>query len=65
VGLVLTAEVGLFGYRESLAVPYATLSLVIELTGAAVLIVGAEVLALAASARMPRDPSRESVTFPY
>jgi hypothetical protein len=65
VGLVLTAEVGLFGYRESLAVPYATLSLVVELTGAAVLIVGAGVLALAASARMPRDPSRVPVTFPY
>jgi hypothetical protein len=37
VGLLLTVHVGLFGYRESLAVPYAQLSLVVEFTGAALL----------------------------
>jgi hypothetical protein len=44
VGLLLTVYVGLFGYKESLAVPYATSSLVIEFTGAAVLVVAAVVL---------------------
>lgn len=42
-GLLLSAEVGLFGYRESLAVPYAGLSLVIEFTGTAVLLLAAAV----------------------
>jgi hypothetical protein len=36
-GLLLSVYVGLFGYKESLAVPYAQSSLVIELTGAALL----------------------------
>jgi hypothetical protein len=46
-GLLVSSAFGLFGYRESLAVPYATSSLVIEFTGAAVLAV-ATVIALAA-----------------
>ena len=37
VGLLLSVYVGLFGYKESLAVPYARSSLLIEFTGAALL----------------------------
>jgi len=47
VGLLLSVHVSLFGYRESLAVPYAVSSLVIEFTGAAVLVVAALVLLIA------------------
>jgi hypothetical protein len=36
-GLLLSVYVGLFGYKESLAVPFAQSSLVIEFTGAALL----------------------------
>jgi hypothetical protein len=46
-GLLLSVHVSLFGYRESLAVPYAESSLVIEFTGAAVLAVAALVLLIA------------------
>jgi hypothetical protein len=38
VGLLLSAGIGLFGYQESLAVPYAETSLVVEFTGAAVIV---------------------------
>ncbi len=48
VGLLLSAGIGLFGYTESLAVPYAGTSLAVEFTGAAVLMVAA-VIALVAS----------------
>jgi hypothetical protein len=48
VGLLLSANVGLFGYTESLSVPYATLSLAVEITAAFVLVAGAGLLALAA-----------------
>src|ERR1700722_2013443 len=41
VGLLLSAGVGLFGYTESLAVPSAQTSLVVEFTGAAVLVLAA------------------------
>ena len=62
VGLLLTASVGLFGYTESLTVPYATLSLAVEFTAAFVLLVAAVLLALAAPARAAADaapvPSR-------
>ena len=37
VGLLLSASIGLFGYRESLAVPYAASSLTVEFAGSAVL----------------------------
>jgi hypothetical protein len=47
VGLLLSVHVGIFGYKESLAVPYAMSSLVIEFTGAAVLAVAALVLLIA------------------
>jgi hypothetical protein len=46
-GLLVSSAFGLFGFQESLAVPYATSSLVIEFTGAAVL-AAATVIALAA-----------------
>src|SRR3984957_18140605 len=41
VGLLLSAGPGLFGYQESLAVPYAETSLAVEITGAVVLMVAA------------------------
>lgn len=47
VGLLLSAHIGLFGYRESLAVPYAESSLVVEFTGAAVLVVAAAIVLVA------------------
>jgi hypothetical protein len=43
-GLLLSAGIGLFGYTESLAVPDAVTSLVVEFTGAAVLAVAAVVV---------------------
>jgi hypothetical protein len=46
-GLLLSAGIGLFGYTESLAVPYAETSLVVEFTGAAVLVVAALILLVA------------------
>jgi hypothetical protein len=52
-GLLVSSAFGLFGFQESLAVPYATSSLVIEFTGAAVLAVAA-VVALAARPRSVR-----------
>jgi hypothetical protein len=68
VGLLLSVHVGLLGYRESLAVPYAMLSLQVEFTGAAVLLVGAVLLAVLPSVRAsepgndktgkPGNPSR-------
>jgi hypothetical protein len=48
VGLLLTVYVGLFNYKESLAVSYATLSLAVEFTAAFVLLVAAILLAFAA-----------------
>ncbi len=44
VGLLLTASIGLFGYTESLAVPDAKMSLVVEFTSAAVLAVAAVIV---------------------
>jgi hypothetical protein len=51
VGLLLSVYVGLFGYTESLSVPYAQLSLAVEFTAAFVLLVAACVLAFAAPVR--------------
>jgi hypothetical protein len=50
VGLLLSAGVGLFGYQESLAVPYAETSLVVEFTGAAVLVAAAVIVLIASLA---------------
>ena len=44
VGLLLSVYAELFGYRESLAVPYAETSLVVEFTGAALLLAAALLL---------------------
>jgi hypothetical protein len=46
VGLLLSVYVGLFGYTESLSVPYATLSLAVEFTAAFVLVAAVALLAL-------------------
>ena len=62
VGLLLTVYVGLFNYKESLSVPYATLSLAVEFTAAFVLLVAAVLLAFAApvkaTGRRTTVPSR-------
>jgi hypothetical protein len=50
VGLILSAGIGLFGYQESLAVPYAGTSLIVEFAGAVVLAAGAAIV-LASSSR--------------
>ena len=57
VGLLLTASVGLFGYTESLTVPYADLSLAVEFTAAFVLLVGAVLLAFAKPVRAAGNAS--------
>lgn len=46
VGLLLSVHISLFGYRESLAVPYARSSLVIEFTGTGLLLLAAIILAV-------------------
>jgi len=43
-GLLLSAGIGLFGYVESLAVPYAVTSLVVEFTSAVVLAAAAAIV---------------------
>jgi hypothetical protein len=43
-GLLLSAGIGLFGFTESLAVPYAMSSLVVEFAGAAVLAAAAALI---------------------
>jgi hypothetical protein len=43
-GLLLSTGIGLFGYVESLAVPYAETSLVVEFTSAAVLAAAAAIV---------------------
>src|SRR3984957_1201392 len=56
-GLLLSANVGLFGYTESLSVPYAELSLAVEFTAAFVLLVAAVLLAIAQPTRVAGNPS--------
>jgi hypothetical protein len=46
IGLLLSVHVSLFGYRETLAISYAGLSLTVEFTGAAILAVAAAILAV-------------------
>jgi hypothetical protein len=58
VGLILTAHGGLFGYTESLSVPYAALSLAVEFTAAFVLLLATAVLALSPTARPAGHPRR-------
>ena len=58
-GLLLSANYGLFGLRESLSVPYTVLSLYVEFGGAAVLVAGSVILAFAAPAVTAQgNPSR-------
>jgi hypothetical protein len=59
VGLLLTVHGGLFGYTESLSVPYATLSLAVEFTAAFVLLLATGLLALARPAAAAGSPRRE------
>jgi hypothetical protein len=63
-GLLLSVHVGLFGFKESLAVPDAVLSLYVEFIGTAVMLVGAVLLAVAPQAPrkegQPGNPSRTS-----
>ena len=47
IGLYLSVHVGLFGFQESFSAPYATSSLIVEIIGAAVLLIAAIPLALA------------------
>jgi hypothetical protein len=56
-GLLLSVNVGLFGFKDSLSVPYATLSLAVEITAAFVLLVAACVLALAKPALVASNSS--------
>jgi hypothetical protein len=58
VGLLLTVHVGLFGYTESLSVPYATLSLAVEFTAAFVLVLATGLLALGARVRTAESARR-------
>jgi len=57
VGLLLSVNVGLFGYTESLSVPYAMLSLAVEFTAAFVLLAATMLVALAAPARTASMPA--------
>jgi hypothetical protein len=57
-GLLLSVYVGLFGYTESLTVPYAVLSLAVEFTAAFVLLAAAVLLALGAPARAAATAAR-------
>lgn len=52
----VSVHTGLLGYRESLAVPYARSSLVVEFAGAAILVLAAVVVASAAHGR--EEPGR-------
>ena len=57
VGLLLTVHPGLFGYTESLSVPYATLSLAVEFTAAFVLLLASAVLALSPTGATAARPA--------
>jgi hypothetical protein len=47
VGLVLSAQIGLFGFKDTLAAPYAGMSLVVEVAGTGLLLAGAILIAAA------------------
>ena len=64
VGLLLTVHVGLFGYTESLSVPYATLSLAVEFTAAFLLLLATALLALSAPARAGGEPRQAFLSRP-
>ena len=54
VGLLLSASIGLFGFQDSLAIPEAQTSLMVEFIGAAVLAGAAAVLAAGPQLRLAR-----------
>ena len=58
VGLLLSVYVGLFGFTESLAVPYATLSLAVEFTAAFVFLAAAALLAFGPGVKAAVPPRR-------
>jgi hypothetical protein len=57
VGLLLSVHVGLFGFRESMAAPYAGMSLVVEFAGAVLLAVAAVIVLAGRPWRRPRARS--------
>lgn len=57
VGLLLSVHVGLFSFRESMAVPYAGMSLVVEFTGAVLLTAAAAIVLRGRPRRRPRTHS--------
>ncbi len=61
-GLLLSVHVGLFGFRESMAAPYAGMSLVVEFAGAVLLAVAAAIV-LAGHPR-PRPRARSERVWP-
>jgi hypothetical protein len=63
VGLLLSVHAGLFGFRESMAAPYAGMSLVVEIAGA-VLLAGAAAVVLAGRPRRRPRPHSERVWPP-
>ncbi len=56
-GLLLSVYVGLFGFQESMAAPYAGMSLVEEIAGAIVLAAAAVIVLAAGPWRQPRSRS--------
>ncbi|HEY0716110.1 MAG TPA: hypothetical protein VGD68_00705, partial [Streptosporangiaceae bacterium] len=60
-GLLISVNFGLFGFRDSLAVPYATSSMVEEFAGGGVLLVAA---AAFLATRPWRQPGHERVWPP-
>lgn len=57
VGLLLSVHLGLFGFRESMAAPYAGMSLVVEFAGAVLLAVAAAIVLAWRPRRRPRARS--------
>jgi hypothetical protein len=57
-GLLVSAWVGLFGFQESLAVPYAGASLAVEFAGAGLLFAGAGLILAAGPPSTPRRKPR-------
>jgi hypothetical protein len=59
-GLVLSAEVGLFGFQDSYSAPFAELSLLVEATGTAVLVAACVLRAVQVRRRTRPTPKRDS-----
>ena len=63
VGLLLCTQISLFGFRDSLAAPYAGVSLVVEFGSAGLLVAGAGLI-LAARYLPARRPSGKRHAVP-